>query len=105
MSHNAHELAMNEIDRARLALEQFAARCDPLPADAARALEAVNKANDSLKACTFITSDALARRWGVCSDTLATRRREGTGPASLKVGKRYLYRLADVLAWEQERLR
>ena len=47
----------------------------------------------------------LARRWKVSPRTLERWRWVGKGPAYLKVGGRVLYRLEDIEAHEQARLR
>ena len=47
----------------------------------------------------------LARRWKVSPRTLERWRWVGEGPAYLKVGGRVLYRLEDIEAHEQARLR
>jgi predicted site-specific integrase-resolvase len=47
----------------------------------------------------------LARRWKISPRTLERWRWVGEGPAYLKVGGRVLYRLEDVEAHEQARLR
>jgi glucose-6-phosphate 1-dehydrogenase len=46
----------------------------------------------------------LARRWALSPRTLERWRWTGVGPRYLKVGKRIVYRLSDVEAFEQERL-
>ena len=46
----------------------------------------------------------LARRWAMSPRTLERWRWTGEGPRYLKVGKRIVYRLDDVLAFEAERL-
>jgi predicted site-specific integrase-resolvase len=47
----------------------------------------------------------LADRWRISHRTLERWRWVGEGPAFLKVGGRVLYRLEDVEAYEQARLR
>jgi len=47
----------------------------------------------------------LARRWGLSHRTLERWRWLGEGPAFMKLGGRVVYRLADVEAFEQARLR
>jgi hypothetical protein len=47
----------------------------------------------------------LARRWKISPRTLERWRWVGEGPAYLKVGGRVLYRLEDIEAHEQARLR
>ena len=46
----------------------------------------------------------LATRWNISHRTLERWRWTGEGPQYLKVGKRVVYRLADVEAFEAERL-
>ena len=46
----------------------------------------------------------LARRWAMSPRTLERWRWTGEGPRYLKVGKRVVYRLDDVEAFEAERL-
>ncbi|KAA2234738.1 helix-turn-helix transcriptional regulator [Salinarimonas soli] len=46
----------------------------------------------------------LARRWAMSPRTLERWRWMGQGPRFLKVGKRVVYRLEDVEAYEAERL-
>ena len=55
----------------------------------------------------FLTVDALIARWKaqVTSATLATWRSRGHGPKFVKVGGRVLYRLADVVSYEQRNTR
>jgi hypothetical protein len=47
----------------------------------------------------------LARRWGLSVRTVERWRCDGSGPAFLKLNGRVAYRLADVEAFEDERLR
>jgi helix-turn-helix protein len=46
----------------------------------------------------------LSRRWRLSTRTLERWRLRGTGPHYLKVGGRIVYRLADIDAFEAERL-
>jgi hypothetical protein len=46
----------------------------------------------------------LSRRWSVSPRSLERWRWTGVGPRFLKVGGRVVYRLADVEAYEAERL-
>ncbi len=48
--------------------------------------------------------NALARRWAMSPRTLERWRWTGGGPRYLKVGKRIVYRLEDVEAFEAVRL-
>jgi hypothetical protein len=46
----------------------------------------------------------LARRWGISHRTLERRRGHGEGPDWFKVGSRVLYRIEDVIRFEQTKL-
>jgi hypothetical protein len=52
-----------------------------------------------------LTQLGLARRWRLSPRSLERWRITGEGPIFLKVGKRIVYRLEDVLAFEKERLK
>lgn len=52
-----------------------------------------------------LTQLDLARRWRLSPRSLERWRTTGEGPIFLKVGKRIVYRLEDVLAFEKERLK
>ena len=52
-----------------------------------------------------LTPAELAERLGVSVRTLTDWRYRGIGPRFLKVGVHIRYRVADVLAWEQTRVR
>lgn len=54
---------------------------------------------------TCLTQKELARRWTISHRTLERWRWKGEGPAFMKIGGRIVYRLEDVLAHEQARLR
>ncbi len=47
----------------------------------------------------------LAERWGVSARTLQAARVKGTGVPFVRIGRSVRYRLEDVLAYEQARLR
>jgi hypothetical protein len=47
----------------------------------------------------------LARRWSISPRTLERWRWLGQGPQFLKIGGRVVYRLADIEAYEADRLR
>lgn len=49
----------------------------------------------------LLNAGQLATRWGMSRESLAQWRYLGRGPAYVKVGKRVLYRLSDVLAFEE----
>ena len=48
-----------------------------------------------------LTPSELADRWRLSPRTLERWRRNGEGPAWVRVGHRIIYRLEDVLAWER----
>jgi glucose-6-phosphate 1-dehydrogenase len=52
-----------------------------------------------------LNQNELARRWSMSPRTLETWRWQGIGPRYLKVGKRIVYRVANVDSYEGERLR
>ena len=47
----------------------------------------------------------LADRWGLSPRTLENWRWRGEGPPFVKIGRKVVYRLLDVEAYEQEQLR
>lgn len=51
----------------------------------------------------FLTGVELVERWRnvVTTATLANWRSQGRGPSFTRVGKRVMYRMSDVVAWEQ----
>lgn len=49
--------------------------------------------------------EQLAERWGISTSTLERWRWSGDGPVFLKLGGRVVYRLADIEAFEAEKLR
>ncbi len=51
-----------------------------------------------------LSPDDLARREQVPIQTVYRWNSEGTGPPRLKLGRHVRYRLADVEAWEAERV-
>ena len=51
-----------------------------------------------------LDSIQLARRLNISIKSLARMRQEGTGPRFLRIGARVIYRLSDVLEFEQSRL-
>ena len=53
----------------------------------------------------FLTSDQLAKRWVIRTETLSQWRWNGRGPQYLKIGRRVLYRLEDVLCFEEQKRR
>jgi hypothetical protein len=53
----------------------------------------------------FLTSDQLAKRWIIRTETLSQWRWNGRGPQYLKIGRRVLYRLEDVLCFEEQKRR
>jgi hypothetical protein len=54
---------------------------------------------------TFLTSEQLAKRWLIRTETLSQWRWNGRGPQYLKIGRRVLYRLEDVLCFEKQKCR
>lgn len=52
----------------------------------------------------LITTTDLARRWHTTEQAIYSARHRGQGPQALRVGRRLLFRLADVLVWESLRL-
>ena len=54
---------------------------------------------------TFLTPDALANHWSLNPNTLSQWRWNGRGPQYLKIGRRVLYRLDDVLCFEEQKRR
>lgn len=54
---------------------------------------------------TCLNQTELAARWSISARTLERWRWTGEGPAFLKIGGRVVYRLEDVLAYEQARKR
>lgn len=53
----------------------------------------------------WLTTHELAERWRTSPETLRYHRYVGKGVASAKFGRRVLYRLEDVEAYEREHLR
>lgn len=53
----------------------------------------------------FLTPEALAKRWNMDARKLRQWRLTKKGPNVLKLGHHFLYRLEDVLAFEQQQLR
>ena len=54
---------------------------------------------------TCLNQTELATRWSISARTLERWRWTGEGPAFLKIGGRVVYRLEDVLTYEQARQR
>lgn len=52
----------------------------------------------------LLTTADLARRWRTTEQAVYGARYRGNCPNAIRIGKRLLWRLADVEAWEQERL-
>lgn len=50
---------------------------------------------------TYLKTAELAERWGLSQVTLRHWRRQGRGPAYLKVGKNVRYDLAEIQTYEQ----
>ncbi len=53
----------------------------------------------------FLTSNQLAKRWVIRTETLSQWRWNGRGPQYVKIGRRVLYRLEDVLGFEEQKRR
>ncbi|MEI8296227.1 MAG: helix-turn-helix domain-containing protein [Alphaproteobacteria bacterium] len=53
----------------------------------------------------LLTPDALAARWNITNGTLSQWRWNGKGPQFLKIGRRVLYRIEDVEAFEKQQRR
>lgn len=51
----------------------------------------------------FFTQDELAERWQITPRTLEMWRWKGTGPKFHKIGRRVLYKLPDIIAFEGSR--
>lgn len=51
-----------------------------------------------------LTREELARFWRVSIRTIERREAVGVGPLPIRLGGRVLYRLEDVLAWEQAQI-
>jgi len=49
-----------------------------------------------------LTPEDLAERMGVPVKTVYAWNSDGTGPRRMKIGRHVRYRLADVIAWENE---
>lgn len=54
--------------------------------------------------CNHINQKQLAERWDVSQRTLERWRAIGWGPLFLKIGGRVVYRVEDILAYEERRL-
>ena len=67
---------------------------------AAPAVETAASASDT----PYLNQKQLARRWNVSHRTIERWRAEGRGPAWVKFGGRILYRIDDVVRYEQEKL-
>lgn len=51
----------------------------------------------------FLTTEALAKRWGISPHTLVQWRQQARGPVFTKIGGKVRYELAIVEAWERAR--
>ncbi len=54
---------------------------------------------------TMLTQKQLAERWSLSARTLEAWRWQGIGPHFIKIGRRVLYRLQDIEAFENAGLR
>jgi len=52
----------------------------------------------------FLTPEILANRWSINPNTLSQWRWNGRGPLFVKIGRRVLYRLEDVEAFEKQKV-
>jgi DNA-binding transcriptional MerR regulator len=52
----------------------------------------------------YLTTEEVAARYRTSTSTVHAWAYKRTGPPSMRVGKRRLYRLTDLIAWEAERL-
>ena len=50
----------------------------------------------------WLTGEEVAERLHIEPPTLHTWRYKGTAPKGTKIGRRILYRLSDVIAWEHQ---
>lgn len=62
-------------------------------------------ARDEHLASVWLTRPEVATRLRLTSATLANWAWEGKGPRFAKFGRHVRYRLADVIAWENEQMR
>ena len=53
----------------------------------------------------LITPEILAQRWNLNPTTLSQWRWNGRGPQYLKLGRRVMYRLEDIEAFEEQQVR
>lgn len=51
----------------------------------------------------FLTQKQRARRHHISERTAERQRQDGSGPPYVKIGRRVLYRITDLEAWEAER--
>jgi hypothetical protein len=51
----------------------------------------------------YRTTEELAERWRTTPTAIAQLRYRGRGPKGYRIGRRILYRLADIEAWESTR--
>lgn len=56
-------------------------------------------------ATTHLTAEELADRWRMSPGTLQNHRTQGKGPKFIKFGRRVLYPLSEVEAYEAARLK
>ncbi len=54
--------------------------------------------------CNHINQKQLAKRWSISQRTLERWRAIGWGPLFLKIGSRVVYRVEDILAYEEQHL-
>jgi DNA-binding transcriptional MerR regulator len=51
----------------------------------------------------YLTTEEVADRYRTSTSTVHAWHYKRTGPPSVRIGKRRLYRLADLVAWEESR--
>jgi predicted DNA-binding transcriptional regulator AlpA len=51
----------------------------------------------------LLTTADLAGRWHTSEQAVYAARHRGDCPRAIRIGKRLLFRMSDVLAWEEER--
>jgi hypothetical protein len=53
----------------------------------------------------FVSTDMLAERWNMSTNTLRNWRAQGRGPGYVKLGERILYRMRDIEEYENAHFR
>lgn len=65
----------------------------------------INPSQDAGNLESLIDERALARRWSISTRTLQNQRVAGRGLPFVKIGRAVRYRIADVIAFENDQLR